>query len=71
MFANWLKFFINVNFITNKISCFINRKHTNKRIQVPVRNLSDYVIDTSSLKYGLNHSFIYILSKSFLERETP
>ena len=67
MFANWLKFFMNVNFITNKINCCINRKHTNKRSQVPVRNLSDYVIDTFSLKYELNHSFIYLLSKSVLE----
>ena len=25
---------------------------------MPVNNLSDYGIDTSSLKYGLNHSFI-------------
>ena len=33
-------------------------KHANKTSQVPVKNLSDYDIDTSSLKYGLNHSFI-------------
>ena len=33
-------------------------KHANKTSQVPVKNLSDYDIDTSSLKYGLHHSFI-------------
>ena len=31
-------------------------KHTNKTSQVPVKNLSDYDIDTSSLKYELQHS---------------
>ena len=33
-------------------------KHANQTSQVPVKNLSDYGIDTSSLKYGLHHSFI-------------
>ena len=33
-------------------------KHANKTSQVPVKNLSNYDIETSSLKYGLNHSFI-------------
>ena len=33
-------------------------KHANKTSQVPVKNLSDYDIHTSSLKYGLNHSLI-------------
>ena len=33
-------------------------KHANKTSQVPVKNLSDFDIDTSSLKYGLHHSFI-------------
>ena len=33
-------------------------KHANKTSQVPVKNLSDYDMDMSSLKYGLNHSFI-------------
>ena len=33
-------------------------KHANKISQVPVKNLSDYDTDTSSLKYGLRHSFI-------------
>ena len=38
-------------------------KHANKTSQVPVKNLSDYGVDTSSLKYGLNHSFIESLLK--------
>ena len=40
----------------NKI--IVRTKHANKTSQVPVKNLSDYGIDTSSLKYGLNYSFI-------------
>ena len=32
-------------------------KHVNKTSQAPVKNLPDYDIDTSSLKYGLHHSF--------------
>ena len=41
----------------NKI-CNGRPKHANKTSQVPVKNLSDYDIDTPSLKYGLHHSFI-------------
>ena len=33
-------------------------KHSNKTSPVPVKSLADYDIDTSSLKHGLNHSFI-------------
>ena len=33
-------------------------KHANKTSQIPFKNLSDYDIDTSILKYGLTHSFI-------------
>ena len=40
----------------NKI--IVRTKHANKTSQVPVKNLSDYGIDASSLKYGLNYSFI-------------
>ena len=34
---------------------------------MPVNNLSDYGIGTSSLKYGLNHSFID--KKKFIKRD--
>ena len=45
---------------TCKIRKIRNRrpKHANKTSQVPVKNLSDYDIDTSSFKYGLHHSLI-------------
>ena len=43
------------------------RKRANKTSQVPVKNLSDYDVHTSSLKYGLNHSFIY--KKKFIKRD--
>ena len=44
-------------------------KHTNKTSQVPVKNLSDYDIDTSSLKYELQHSFIN--KNKFIKRDLP
>ena len=42
-------------------------KHANKTSQVPVKNLSDYDIDMSSLKYGLHHSFIN--KNKFMKRD--
>ena len=42
-------------------------KHANKTSQVPVKNLSDYDIDMSILKYGLHHSFIN--KNKFMKRD--
>ena len=51
----------------NNKMLFRRPKHANKTSQVPVKNLSDYDIDTSSLKYGSHHSFIH--KKKFSQRD--
>ena len=42
-------------------------KHANKTSQVPIKNLSDYDIDTLSLEYGSNNSFVD--KSKFIKRE--